>query len=79
MSWLANKFKCFVPPKSPSQSLCSYRKDKVDALNDCIERKQAWDDRWEPDRHKTNIQQMKDELLNIDSWIKKFSKDEDCK
>jgi RHS repeat-associated protein len=79
MSWLANKFNCFVPPKLPGQSLCSYRKNKVDTLKDCIERKQAWDNRWEPGRHKINIQQMKDELLNIDAWIKKFCKDEDCK
>jgi hypothetical protein len=53
--------------------------DKVGALKDCIERKQARGDRWEPDRDKTDIQQMTDELLNNDSWVTKFCKEQDCK
>lgn len=78
MSWLANKFMCFMPPKPPWMSQCEYWKQKRGPLKLCIDRKQSWDDKWDPGRHATNISQMIRELSNIDRLIEKLCK-EDCK
>jgi hypothetical protein len=78
MSWLANKFKCFIPPKPPGMSMCEYWKMKQPKLKACMEAKQRWDDRFEPGRHRVDIERMIKELANIERKIEQLCKDKDC-
>jgi RHS repeat-associated protein len=78
MSWLANKYKCIMPPKPPGMSLCEYWKSKKPKLKACIDSKQSWDDRWEPGRHNLDIKQMLAELANIEQKMERLCKEKDC-
>ena len=78
MSWLANKFKCLIPPKPPGMSMCEYWRMKQPKLKACVQAKQDWDTKWEPGRHEQDIKQMINELANIERKIERLCKDKDC-
>ena len=78
MSWLANKYKCFMPPRPPGMSLCDYWKQKQGPLEKCIEAKKNWDAKWEPGRHAEDIKQKSTELSEITRKIDKFCKEKQC-
>jgi hypothetical protein len=78
MSWLANKFKCYMPPKPPQMSLCEYWRQKQPKLKACIQLKKSWDQRWDTDRYAEDVRQMESQLENIERKMEALCKEKDC-
>ena len=63
------KARCGQSPP-PGLNPCDLARWKLQRNKDCRNLRQAWDDKWQPGRHRNDIENLDRSIKNLEEWIK---------